>query len=239
MPAPSKPGSAAEPKLTAKQKKLLEQKKKEEEERLRKEEEEKRLKEEEEERKRLEEEQRKLEEERRIKAEEERKRIDEERANFEISVVPKLRSTLEELWKPVKEEDEWNRFITCENLPKIEDGVDMNNYISFWLESIEGEKDKERRNFKQDLHLITDGMRTLKEMEYHILESASNGNQKMQEHYHNYFKQVSKCITTTLDDASDHIMQFYDIYRNCDNDQFTIINPNVKYGIWTNVSKKL
>ncbi|KAG2391811.1 hypothetical protein C9374_013296 [Naegleria lovaniensis] len=235
----SKPPSAKGEKMTAKQRKLLEQKKKEEEERAKKEEEEKRRKEEEEERKRQEEEERKLMEERRRRAEEERKRLNEEKGAFDSEVLPFHQDKLKSLLSVAKEEDEWKKFVECDNLPKLHDDVDMNNFVSSWRDINEMSRSKELRNLTEDFGLIKDGEKVYRELEYLFVESLARSNKSLQNHCQKYLTEISECILATLDDATAHIMQYFDKFLSSDHDQFQKVERGIQYGIWTNISKNL
>ncbi|EFC50681.1 predicted protein [Naegleria gruberi] len=246
--APSKPSSSKSTKaekgekgekLTAKQKKVLEQKKKEEEEKQRKEEEERIRKEEEEERKRKEEEERKINEERRKKAEEEKKRLDEEKGSFDSEVIPSFKEKLHTLMIVAKEEDEWNKFVNCENLPKLDDDVDMNNFISSWRDLNELALKKEIRNINEDFAMVVEGCKVMNEIEYLLVESIAQSKKDLETHCTKYLNYLSNCIVQTMDDATAHIMQYFDKYLSSENDQYQKVHPFIKYGIWTNISKNL
>ena len=134
-----------------------------------------------------------------------------------------------------REEDEWNNFVNCENLPKLADDVDMNNFISSWMDLNQLALKKEIRNINEDFTLVVEGCKVMREIEYLLIESIAQSKKTLEEHCIKYLNQLSTCITQTLDDTTAHIMQYFDKYLSTENDQFQKVHPFIKYGIWTNI----
>ncbi|KAL9653826.1 hypothetical protein ABK040_012887 [Willaertia magna] len=222
-----------------KNKRLMEQKRKEEEERLRREEEERIKREEEEERKRKEEAERIRREKELKRQAEEKARIGAEKFEYLRTLEPKIKKKCRECAEQLAQEEDWKRFVECNNLPKINDRVDMNNFISYWIDNDNIDKDSDYRNLNDDFIHIKEGVETIKQLEYAYLEAKVSGDEEKKEYFKHYIDKISECITETIDDATAHIMQYFDKYLSKDNDQFVKQDQTMKYGIWTNISKNL